>query len=166
MSTLVYLSLGSNIGDRAAHLQQALRQLAGLGSPEAVSSFYETEPVEFTAQLWFLNCALSLETELSPQQLLEGILAVEKGMGRVRSEPKGPRVIDIDILLFGNSVVKEPGLTIPHPALHERRFVLAPLAEIAPDARHPILQLTVWELLLRLPPGQVVKKLTDNFRAR
>jgi 2-amino-4-hydroxy-6-hydroxymethyldihydropteridine diphosphokinase len=153
-----YLSLGSNLGDRLAHLRTALSQLATLGNVGTVSSFYETEPVEFTDQPWFLNCALALDTGLSPQQLLEGILAIEKSMGRERTLPKGPRVIDVDILLFGNSVVKMPGLTVPHPALQERRFVLAPLAEIAPDLRHPVLQLTMRELLLRLPPGQQVRK--------
>ncbi len=158
MPTRAYLSLGSNLGDRASHLRQALTQLSTLGTLGAVSSFYETEPVEFTAQPWFLNCVLALETDLPPQRLLEGILAIEKGMGRERTQPKGPRLIDIDIVLFGNSVVRVPGLTVPHPALHERRFVLAPLAEIAPDARHPVLQLTMWELLLQLPPGQRVRK--------
>src|SRR6202035_2452592 len=101
---IVYLSLGSNLGDRAANLQNATAQLAGLGKVEAVSSFYETEPVEFTAQPWFLNCAVKLDTGKMPKQLLSSILAIEQEMGRRRVQKKGPRTIDIDILLFGTSV--------------------------------------------------------------
>ncbi len=105
-----------------------------------MSSFYETEPVEVTTQPWFLNCAVKLETEKMPKQLLKGILDVEQEMGRRRTQNKGPRNIDIDILLFANSIVETKGLTIPHPALHERRFVLQPLVEIAPEMRHPCVQ--------------------------
>jgi 2-amino-4-hydroxy-6-hydroxymethyldihydropteridine diphosphokinase len=160
--TRVYLSLGSNLGDREAHLQRAIGQLAGLGSITKGSSCYETEPVEFTAQPEFLNYVVEMETALTPQQLLAGILAIECDMGRNRAEqlPKGPRTIDIDILLFGDTVVHSPELTVPHPAMHERRFVLEPLAEIAPDVRHPLLHCTVRELWKRLPAGQVVRRLS------
>jgi 2-amino-4-hydroxy-6-hydroxymethyldihydropteridine diphosphokinase len=159
--TRVYLSLGSNLGDREAHLQRALGQLAGLGSITKGSSYYETEPVEFTAQPKFLNCAIEIETALTAHQLLAGILAIERDMGRNRAEqpPKGPRTIDIDILLFGDAVVHSPELTLPHPAMQERRFVLEPLAEIAPDVRHPVLQCTIRELRDGLPAGQGVRKL-------
>ncbi len=136
----VYLSLGSNVGDRAENLRTAIHHLDRLGKVVTVSSFYETEPVELTAQPWFLNCAIELDTEKMPRQLINGVLAIEQEMGRRRRQKKGPRNIDIDILLFGNSVVEARGLTIPHPAMHERRFVLEPLAEIAPDARHPVAQ--------------------------
>jgi 2-amino-4-hydroxy-6-hydroxymethyldihydropteridine diphosphokinase len=155
---LVYLSLGSNIGDRAGNLNVGIDRLRALGEVVAVSSFYETEPVEFTAQAWFLNCATALDTEKNPQQLLAGILDIEQQLGRRREQKKGPRIIDIDILLFGNSIVDDPGLTIPHPAMHERRFVLEPLAEIAPDALHPVLQQTIRELRDALPPGPEVRK--------
>jgi 2-amino-4-hydroxy-6-hydroxymethyldihydropteridine diphosphokinase len=155
---IVYLSLGSNLGDRAANLQTAVDRLASLGEVIAVSSFYETEPVELTAQPWFLNCAVKLDTEKMPRQLIAGILAIEQGMGRQRKQTKGPRIIDIDILLFGSSIIEIPSLTVPHPSMHERRFVLEPLAEIAPDVRHPVFRRTVKELRDALPPGQTVKK--------
>ncbi len=161
MHKRVYLSLGSNLGDRAAHLKTALDRLGTLGKVMAVSSFYETEPVEFAAQPWFLNCAVELDTEKMPKQLLAAILDIEKEMGRRRVQKKGPRTLDIDILLFGNSVIKTQGLTIPHPAMHERRFALEPLAEIAPEARHPIFKRTVRELRDGLPPGQTVKRTSD-----
>jgi 2-amino-4-hydroxy-6-hydroxymethyldihydropteridine diphosphokinase len=157
----VYLSLGSNVGDRAANLHTAIDRLRAFGEVVAVSSFYETEPVEFTAQPWFLNCAVKLNTEKTPQQFLAGILEIEQQLGRRRGQQKGPRIIDLDILLFGNLILDDPGLTIPHPAMHERRFVLEPLAEIAPDVLHPVLKRTIRELRDALPPGQTVKPATD-----
>jgi 2-amino-4-hydroxy-6-hydroxymethyldihydropteridine diphosphokinase len=155
----VYLSLGSNLGDCEGNLRKAIAALQRLGTVAAISSFYETEPVEFRAQGWFMNCALLLETDKMPRQLLKSILDLEREMGRRRTRIKGPRNIDIDILLFGNSVIHAKGLTIPHPALHERRFVLEPLAEIASDVRHPLLHKTIRELRDGLPPGQAVRKM-------
>jgi len=155
---LVYLSLGSNVGDRSANLHAAIALLRSLGDVVAVSSFYETEPVEFTSQAWFLNCAVELDTEKTPKELLDGILRIEQQLGRQRVQRKGPRIIDVDILLFGDSVVQSQGLTVPHPAMQQRRFVLEPLAEIAPDARHPTLKRSIRELRDALPPGQTVRK--------
>jgi 2-amino-4-hydroxy-6-hydroxymethyldihydropteridine diphosphokinase len=156
---LAYLSLGSNVGDREAHLRDALAHLSAAGRVVAMSAFYETEPVEFTRQPWFLNCAVALETSHTPQQLMTAILRIEEEMGRRRVQKKGPRSIDIDILLFDDTIIDSTDLTIPHPALHQRRFVLEPLAEIAPEALHPALKKTIRELRDALPAGQAVRKM-------
>ena len=158
MPNLVYLSLGSNVGYREAQLREAEGRLGKLGRVIAISSFYETEPVEFTEQPWFLNCTVELESSLTPEELMIAILGIEEQMGRRRVQNKGPRSIDIDILLFGDAIVESSEVTIPHPAMQQRRFVLEPLAEIAPEAVHPLLKKTIRELLDRLPPGQSVKK--------
>jgi 2-amino-4-hydroxy-6-hydroxymethyldihydropteridine diphosphokinase len=159
MTNLVYLSLGSNVGDREACLRDALSRLSATGRVVAVSSFYETEPVEFTSQPWFLNCAVALETSQTPQQLMSALLEIEEEMGRRRVQKKGPRSIDIDILMFDDIVMDSKELTIPHPAMHERRFVIEPLAEIAPNAVHPVFKKTVSGLREALPAGQAVRKI-------
>jgi 2-amino-4-hydroxy-6-hydroxymethyldihydropteridine diphosphokinase len=159
MPNLVYLSLGSNVGDREAQLRDAQARLAAAGRLVAASSLYETEPVEFTPQPWFLNCVVALETGKTPKQLMAAILAIEKEMGRQRVQKKGPRSIDIDILLFDDTIVDSKDLTIPHPAMEQRRFVLEPLEEIAPELLHPVLKKTIRELREALPPGQAVRKL-------
>jgi 2-amino-4-hydroxy-6-hydroxymethyldihydropteridine diphosphokinase len=163
MPSLAYLSLGSNVGDREAHLRDAIAWLETKGRIAVVSSFYETAPVEFTDQAWFLNCAVALETAETLERLIAAILDFEQQMGRKRLAKKGPRTIDIDILLFtdpiaGDTILNSPALTVPHPAMHNRRFVLEPLAEIAPAVRHPLLKKTIRELLDALPAGQVVRK--------
>ncbi len=153
MEKLVYLSMGSNLGDREANLRDAIARLGALGTVTQVSSLYETEPLEVRDQPWFLNCAVELRTEKMPRQLMSALLDIEHAMGRKRVQPKGPRLIDIDILLFGRSIVNLEGVTIPHPALHERRFVLDPLAEIAPQVRHPVLKLTALQMRDAFPVG-------------
>ena len=154
-----YLSLGSNLGDRAASLRAAIAQLDAAGRLVAVSSFYETQPVDVPDQPWFLNCVAAIETEKTPRALLQLALQDEAEMGRLRMRDKGARNIDIDVVLFGDRVVNEPGLKIPHPAMQRRRFVLEPLVEIAPEARQPELGKTVRELLAELPVGPAVRRL-------
>ena len=144
----VYLSLGSNLGDRAANLRRALRTLGEAGARiRRVSSFYKTEPVDFRPQPWFVNCVAEVDTELTPLRLLKTIKSIERAMGRRPGRPKGARPIDIDILLYDNVVARSPALTIPHQRLAERRFVLVPLRELAPTVRHPVTQRTVLEML-------------------
>jgi 2-amino-4-hydroxy-6-hydroxymethyldihydropteridine diphosphokinase len=154
-----YLSLGSNLGDRAANLRTAVAQLDVAGRLLAVSSLYETQPVDIPDQPWFLNCVAAIATDKTPRELLRLALQVEAAMGRLRMTEKGPRKIDIDVVLFGDYVLDEPGLKIPHPAMHRRRFVLEPLVEIAPEARQPELGKTARELLAALPRGQTVRRL-------
>jgi 2-amino-4-hydroxy-6-hydroxymethyldihydropteridine diphosphokinase len=143
-----FFSLGTNLGDRAANLERATAELASHGVEVLRrSSIYETEPVDFLNQPWFLNCAAEAVTTLSPTELLDALQQIEKSMGSSKAVPKGPRLIDLDILFFGNQSVRAPGLEIPHPRMALRRFVLVPLAEIAPDFVHPVLKITVRQML-------------------
>jgi 2-amino-4-hydroxy-6-hydroxymethyldihydropteridine diphosphokinase len=154
-----YLSLGSNLNDREENLRRALDLLA---SPEIqikrVSSIYETEPQDLREQPWFLNLVTEVETTLFPMQLLRRVRKIEKELGRQRLVPKGPRTVDIDILLFGRFVMDSPGLQVPHPRMQDRRFVLEPLAEIAPELRHPVTRRSVGEML-HATSGQTVRRL-------
>jgi 2-amino-4-hydroxy-6-hydroxymethyldihydropteridine diphosphokinase len=156
MSALAAIALGSNLesrfGDREANLLEAVRRMEGLGEVRAVSSFYDTEPVGYLEQPRFLNAALVLWTELGPRELMRELLGVERAMGRERegTVAKGPRMIDLDLLLYGDWVLWAEDLILPHPRMEERRFVLEPLAEIAPDWVHPELGVTVRGLLDRL----------------
>ena len=153
-----FIGLGANLGDRLANLQAALRALASHGDVVAISSVYETAPVGLEDQPAFFNAALQLATPLTPQVLLRELLAIERSCGRDRSQApsQGPRTLDLDLLLYEDQILATPDLTLPHPALHLRRFVLAPLAEIAPNMRypglyHPASNLTMRELLDALP---------------
>jgi 2-amino-4-hydroxy-6-hydroxymethyldihydropteridine diphosphokinase len=155
----VFLSLGSNLGDRSGNIKRALDALAAAGlDVRRVSSFYRTEPVEFRQQPWFVNCVAEVATELLPLQLLNAIQKVERQMGRRRAINKGPRKIDIDILLYENVVVRSRALTIPHERMAERRFVLAPLRELDARLRHPVTDRTVAEMLNETAdPSQVIR---------
>ena len=145
---LIYLSLGSNLGDRAANLGCAIETLSGIGARVLRrSSIYETEPVEFLAQPWFLNCVVEAETSLAPRPLLKEMQAIERKLGSGKLVPKGPRIIDLDILFYEAQVIHEAAMEIPHPRLADRRFVLTPLVELAPEFCHPVLRKTAVELL-------------------
>ena len=152
----VYLSLGSNVGDREDHLRSALERLEAADVRIVRrSAVYETEPQGLPDQPWFLNMVVEAETELFPMQLLARIHSIERDLGRERLTPKGPRTIDIDILLYGHAVIRTTTLEIPHPRMTDRRFVLEPLAGIAPDLRHPVVGKTIRELLARAQDQQV-----------
>lgn len=144
------VALGSNEGDREARLSAAEEALARLPGTCVVgrSRRHETRPVGGPPQGAFLNAVVELETRLSPRELLQGLLEIERSLGRVRREPSGPRTLDLDLVLFDERVVREPGLELPHPRFRERGFVLAPLVEVAPDARDPVTGLTARELYL------------------
>jgi 2-amino-4-hydroxy-6-hydroxymethyldihydropteridine diphosphokinase len=152
----VYLGLGSNIGDREVHLREAIAKLdAADVRVTRVSPVYETEPVDYTEQRWFLNQVVEAETRLFPKMLLSRIARIERELGRVRTVPKGPRVIDIDILIYGKAVVRTATLEVPHPRMGERRFVLAPLADLAPELLHPVTQRSIRRMLADAPPQMV-----------
>jgi len=144
----IYLSLGSNVGDREVNLRAAIAALPGAGvRVTRVSSIYETEPVDYLEQDWFLNCVVVGETEMRTVELLRGLRGIEAQMGSKKLVAKGPRLIDIDILLYGSETIDAPELQVPHPRMTQRKFVLAPLAEIAPKLRHPLWNCSVKELL-------------------
>ncbi len=149
MTVLVkaYISAGSNLGDRRANLEFALNALTRGGTVVRRSSYFETEPVGFADQPWFLNLAIELHTPLAPMNLLLFCRSVESECGRVRSFPNAPRTLDLDILLYGDRILRAEGLIIPHPRMAERRFVLEPLAQIAPDVIHPVLKKSIHALL-------------------
>ena len=162
----VYLSLGSNLGERERNLEAALGKLASRDFLiERVSSVYETEPVDTNDQRWFLNLVVEGATDLFPMQLLWRIAKVEHTLGRVRTTRNGPRTIDIDILLYSRAVIHSPALDVPHPRMAQRRFVLAPLAELAPDLRHPVTRRTIREML-DTAPEQTVRKLARPVEIR
>jgi 2-amino-4-hydroxy-6-hydroxymethyldihydropteridine diphosphokinase len=156
----VYLSLGSNVGDRMANLNTAIAALSSSSvQVQRVSSIYETEPVDYLDQAWFLNCVVEGKTELSALELLRALRGIETGMGSKKLIAKGPRLIDIDVLLYGEKTIDAPELLVPHPRMTQRRFVLAPLAEIAPELRHPSWRGTVRELLAETSDDSQVRRM-------
>ena len=155
---IVYISSGSNIGNRAANLEFGARRLDERGNILRASSFFETEPVGYNEQPWFLNQVLKLQTTLTPRELLAQCNEIERDGGRVRTFPNAPRTLDLDILFYDDQVINEPDLIIPHPRMTERRFVLEPLAEIAPDLLHPIEKKTIHYLLANCPNTTVIRK--------
>jgi len=155
----VYLSLGSNLGNREENLDQAIALLAAPGlAILRRSHIYETEAQQVRDQPWFLNLIVEAETDLFPKQLLARIHKIEQQLGRKRTRPMGPRTIDIDIILYGHSVIDTAELIVPHARMAERRFVLEPLAELAPDLRHPVTRRTVREMLAAVAAQPVIKR--------
>jgi len=155
----IYLALGSNIGDREANLREAIRLLGESAIRIArISSIYETEPVDYLDQAWFLNAVLEAQTDLPATQLLTTLRNIESQMGSKKAFAKGPRLIDLDILLYGNDTIATPDLQVPHPRMLLRNFVLVPLAEIAPALRHPSWPASAAKLLSRSPDPSVVRK--------
>ncbi len=170
---LIYLSLGTNLGRRELHLQEAVKLIQSrIGKPERVSRYYESEPWGFSSAHSFYNCCLSLKTTMAPLLLMDELLAIEKEMGRQREkmdEKRGEkgysdRIIDIDLLFYGDCQMDHPGLTLPHPSLEDRRFVLFPLAEIAPDFIHPVSGMSMELMLQQCKDKSVVVPVQDLFK--
>jgi 2-amino-4-hydroxy-6-hydroxymethyldihydropteridine diphosphokinase len=160
----VYIGVGSNLGNKlrnCRHSLQRINQLPGC-KVTVCSDIFKTEPEGVTGQEWYANCVAEMKTRHSPLQLLRYLLAIEYDMGRVRTKRWEPRVIDLDILLFGRAIMESNSLTIPHPLLHTRRFVLEPLVQLAPDLVHPVLALTIRQLLNGLPKGSSVEVLKEE----
>jgi len=156
---LVYIALGSNIGDRAAMLARGIEALNGAGIRVLrQSSLYVSEPVEAPPQAWFLNAVVEAEPSLMPLQLLRALMRIEHDLGRRRTVSRGPRTLDLDILFYGSSVIRTRDLEVPHPRLEGRRFVLVPLAELAPGLRHPASHKTVSQLLEETPDTSHVQR--------
>ncbi len=158
MPTIAYIGIGSNVGDRKANCLKAIELLAEAGRIVSVSSLYCTEPVGYKEQEDFINAVVSLETHLSARELLDACHAIEDRLGRTRTLRWGPRTIDLDILLYGDLMMSQPDVVIPHPLMAARKFVLAPLAEIAPEVVHPVLRKTAAQLLHELKDAETVMK--------
>jgi 2-amino-4-hydroxy-6-hydroxymethyldihydropteridine diphosphokinase len=155
--------MGSNLGDRLKNLQEAIAALREAGIEVIrISSTYQTEPVDYFDQPWFLNIVVQAETGLAPAAMLENLREIETKMGSKKLIAKGPRLIDMDILLFADEVIETPELQIPHPRMHLRRFVLVPLTEIAPTVQHPLSHLSISDLLARTPDKSVVRRFDDG----
>lgn len=154
-----YIGIGSNLGDKISNCRCAIEEMGHLPGCHvaACSSLYKTEPEGVTGQGWYINCVSQLATDLSPTQLIKALLSIEHAMGRRRRKRWEARIIDLDILLFGQEVIRSHDVMIPHPLLHQRRFVLEPLAQLAPELIHPVLKTTIRQLLHGLPRGPLVE---------
>ena len=153
-----YVAFGANKGDRLANLEHAVKMLREITTVDAISPIYETEPVGYADQPWFLNAAARLVTLLFPEELLHELQAIEASLGKATPFANGPRTLDLDLLLYDDLVQSTADLDLPHPRMHQRRFVLTPLADIAPNVRHPTQDKTIGELLAALPVEPTVRK--------
>jgi len=156
--TVVFLGLGSNIGEKEDNIRKALRLLSEVGQVKKTSSLYLTEPVGIAEQDWFLNCAVQIETDMGPQKLLPALKTIERKLGRIKTVKNGPRTIDIDILFYGDRIVKTKHLVIPHPLLQHRLFVLQPMMDLAPSYVHPLLKKSIQDLYTNHPKSQIVQR--------
>jgi 2-amino-4-hydroxy-6-hydroxymethyldihydropteridine diphosphokinase len=158
---IAYIGIGSNLGDKVNNCLQSIKKIGRLPKCNVIarSSLFKTEPQGVTGQDWYANCVVKIRTKLTPPELLTSLMNIELDMGRIRKKKWEARVIDLDILLFNQEIMSSESLSIPHPRLHERRFVLEPLAELAPDLIHPILKLTVITLKNALPQLPYVEKI-------
>ena len=161
-----YIGLGSNLGDRMTMLRMAIQRLETLGRIAGVSRLYETAPVGYQEQPPFLNAVVALDTALAPADLMSGLLGIERDLGRARSFPNAPRTLDLDLLMVDDVILDTPELTLPHPLLHERAFVLVPLAEMAPELVHPGTGKTIQELLYTLPDQGVEVSAVAGWESR
>lgn len=163
-STISYIGIGSNLGDKLFNCRYSIDKINQLPGchVSAVSAIFKTEPVGVTGQPWYANCVVELSTTQGPSQLLKGLLSIESDMGRIRKKRWEARIVDLDILLFGQEIIESDNLIIPHPLLHKRQFVLEPLYQLAPDLVHPVLKLTMNQLLNKLPKGPSVVVLKEE----
>ncbi len=158
----VFLALGSNIGNRKENLRRAVELLQGIGLiVQRISSTYETEPVDYLDQDWFLNSVVQAQTKLPPIDLLNAMRAIESEMGSKKAFPKGPRLIDLDLLLYENQTIATPDLQVPHPRMLDRKFVMVPLVEISPELRHPSWNATAAEILKNSTDRSAVRKVNS-----
>ena len=162
---IAYIGIGSNLGDKLHNCRHSINRISKLPgySVTKSSAIFKTEPDGVTGQDWYINCVAQIETGEGPYQLLKNLLNIEAEMGRVREKKWGPRIIDLDILLFNQEIVSSNGLSIPHPLLHKRRFVLEPLAQLAPDVVHPVLQQTIEQLRKKISKGPYVEALKEEM---
>ncbi len=165
-NTVAYIGIGSNLGDKISNCRCAIEEMSQLPGCQvaACSSLFKTEPEGVTEQGWYINCVSQLTTSLNPFQLIKALLSIEHAMGRRRKRRWEARIIDLDILLFGQEVIRSRDLVIPHPLLHRRRFVLEPLAQLAPDLIHPALKVSIRHLLNGLPRGPSVELADEEVR--
>lgn len=161
--TTAYIGIGSNLGDKVSNCRYAINRINELPSCQVTrcSAIFKTEPDGVTGQDWYANCVAEVQVTQIPSHLLKGLMGIESDMGRVREKRWEARIIDLDILLFGQQVIESHSLNIPHPLLHKRRFVLEPLFQLGPDLVHPVLKVTVGQLLNRLPQGPSIEFLGD-----